>query len=87
MKVVSDVPYGLFGVAHAHLDILCQTIDGLLHEKSEERQLMKDTLVGLFEEVFLEIFGEISHKGMFFFQIIIFLQVDGLLNVVVDFPV
>ena len=47
---------------------------------------MEDFFVGLFEELGFEAFGEFLDEEVFFLMIELFLDIGGLLNIVINAP-
>lgn len=86
MKIILERLDDLLGMVYAHLYLLSQGVEGLIHQIVEEGQLIEDVLVGFLQHFLLEASWQLLNEGFFLLQAELLLDVDRLLDVVVDPP-
>jgi hypothetical protein len=84
VEVVLQGLDNLFGVADAHLYLLRQGKEGLLHQVVEKGDLFEDGFVGLLQHLLLEAARKLLNEILLLFEAELFLDVDRLVDVVVD---
>ena len=84
VEVVLQGLNDLFGVADAHLYLLRQGKEGLLHQVVEKGDLFEDGFVGLLQHLLLEAARKLLDEILLLFEAELFLDVDRLVDVVVD---
>lgn len=76
----------LLGMTDVHLDPFCQGVQGLIHQSTEELNILEHFPVGFLEEFLPEAMRQPIHKQLLLLQTEFLLNVDGLINVIVDPP-